>query len=664
MKFDRRKSDCCLSLQRVTASLLLSFVLSTTTAATQLPPIQAPAIQLPGQGSTNDFSLRHIVHRGTYRNPDLHKRFDVHPASSLMIAADGDHDEVSLVASIPTFTLDGNSIQIERLKDRQPSTIDGYLAHARYFGQTVALDASAWTLDDVMAPNVTDKETIINLAYMAANAYVPVVGEGEWTNVSQGFNESQEFGWQGDGLRGHIFADKNNETIVVSLKGTSPAVFDGDGTTTRDKLNDNLFFSCCCAQGGQYFWRQVCDCYSSTYTCNQTCLVKALRNENRYYRSAIDLYTNITDLYPQSKVWLVGHSLGGAVSSLLGMTFGIPVVTFEAPGEALAATRLGLPSPPGSDPNRPQTRRHTGSVHVGNTADPVFMGSCNGATATCTLGGYAMETQCHTGLACIYDTVEDYGWRVGIGNHKIHVVIDSVIKKYAKVPACVPDNECYDCFNWKYFESNGSSSTTSRSTTSYSTKTRTETCKTPGWWGCLDETSTTSKTTSTIRSSSSVTTTKTCKTPGWFGCKDPTTTTVGTAIPSSSATIPRTTARTSISGSASTSCQHPGWFGGCHDSTSNSHSTQSLPTSSPEHCETPGLFYGCKDKQGHSITSAPSMTSAAPTGTSSASKAPKDEKCKHRAFFGLVCLDSTDDTPERSRLSGTRGHEEEWNSEL
>lgn len=672
MKFDRRKGDSCTSSRRVTASLLLSFLALSSTVTAQLPPIQAPAIQLPAQDSTSKFTLRHVVHRGTYRNPNLHKRFDVHPGASLMVVSED--DELPRISSVPSFSLGGNPTQIERLKDRQQSTIDSYLAHARHFGQAATLDASAWTLDDILAPNVTNKETVINLAYIAANAYVPVVGEGEWTNVSQGFNESQDFGWQGDGLRGHIFANENNETIVVSLKGTSPAVFDGDGTTTRDKLNDNLFFSCCCAQGGQYFWRQVCDCYSSTYTCNQTCLVKALKNENRYYKSAIELYTNITELYPTSNVWLVGHSLGGAVSSLLGLTFGLPVVTFEAPGEALAARRLGLPSPPGSDPDRPQDRRYTGSVHFGNTADPVFMGSCNGATATCTLGGYAMETQCHAGLQCVYDTVGDFGWRVGIGNHKIHVVIDSVLKKYDNVPECVPDNECYDCFNWKYFDSNGSDPKTSTSTSSYSTRTRTTTCKTPGWWGCLDESSTSTKTTSTITSTStsttSVSTTTTCKTPGWFGCKDPTTTTVGTAVPSSSATLPRTTARTTISGSASTSCHHPGWFGGCHDPspTSISHSVHSTSTSEADHCKTPGLFFGCRDKHTkqsrHSITSAPTMTSAAPTGTSGVSKAP-EEKCKHRAFFKLICLDSKDSSGERTALTGTRDTgKEEWNSEL
>lgn len=44
-------------------------------------------------------------------------------------------------------------------------------------------------------------------------------------------------------------------------------------------------------------------------------------------------------------MWIIGHSLGGALASLLGATFGAPVVTFESPGERLAARRLHLPSP-------------------------------------------------------------------------------------------------------------------------------------------------------------------------------------------------------------------------------------------------------------------------------------------------------------------------------
>lgn len=620
-----------------------------------------------------EFTLRHIVHRGVYQDPNLHVRADIHPS-----------DHVQARSHVP---IRSRTSSIERLVDRRPSTIDRHLQYARLTGYPAPLDADQWTLDQVSTPDITNKDTIINLAYMAANAYVDDPTDAEWQNVSQGFNDSTSFGWQGDGLRGHIFADKNNDTIIVSLKGTSPAVFDGDGTTTRDKLNDNLFFSCCCAQGGQYFWRQVCDCYSSTYTCNSTCLQTALRKENRYYRASIDLYTNITELYPDSYVWLVGHSLGGSVSSLLGMTFGLPVVTFEAPGEDLAAKRLGLPAPPGGDPNKAYRRQYTGSVHIGHTADPVFMGTCNGATATCTLGGYAMESQCHSGLQCVYDTVGDLGWRVGIGNHKIHNVIDNIIKKYSKVPDCIPDDECVDCFNWKYFESNGSDSTTTKlssTATTTNTRTRTSTCKTPGWWGCLDDTTSHSHTSTSVVTTTYTTTS--CLTPGWFGCKEEANVTVTTT------TVPTTTSAITTSTSAahshhhSSSCQHPGWFGGCHDPspapapTSTHASASKTESASESTCETPGLFWGCYDEttsastsrrstSDGTITSAPvTSASVSVTGTGTGSYTPspthththkhgKSKKCKHPLFFGLICLDSAD-SEDSTGLDG------QWATEL
>jgi lipase ATG15 len=108
-------------------------------------------------------------------------------------------------------------------------------------------------MDEIPGPDVEDRETVINLALMAANAYdeLPGVGEGEHTGLP--FNHSLGFGWEGDTLRGHVSADKTNSTIVIAIKGTSPQYrSDGSPTTTNDKINDNLCYGCCCGQGGQF----------------------------------------------------------------------------------------------------------------------------------------------------------------------------------------------------------------------------------------------------------------------------------------------------------------------------------------------------------------------------------------------------------------------------
>ena len=68
-----------------------------------------------------------------------------------------------------------------------------------------------------------------------------------------------------------------------------------------------------------------------------------------------------------------------------------------------------------------------------------------------------MESQCHTGLECRYDTVDDLGWRVNIANHRQGVMIRDVLasREYAKrlgvgrVVECqaVPES-CVDCLGW------------------------------------------------------------------------------------------------------------------------------------------------------------------------------------------------------------------------
>ncbi|KAI5926391.1 Alpha/Beta hydrolase protein [Camillea tinctor] len=612
----KRHDPNCNSAGRVTARLLLSFLaVSASPAAATISnansnpnsdylfpdnPVLAPLIPEPPQPAEHTFTLRHILHHGTYRHPGLHRKKDiVHPEAEVWLAAEDGHAAERLAP----LKAKSRPRKIERLVDRRPSTVDPLVAEARERGYVLASSADAWTIDDVPGPDVTDKQTVLTMALIASDAYVESPAAPDWDEVGVPFNRSADFGWETDGLRGHIWGDETNSTIVIGLKGTSPALFDGEGTTTNDKINDNLFFSCCCAQQGQWSWHQVCDCATGTYSCNNTCVRKALRDENRYYQAARELYANVTELYPNSNVWVSGHSLGGAVSSFLGLTYGLPVVTFEAVPEALPAGRLGLPVPPHADPDHPQTREYSGAYHFGHTADPIFIGTCNGATASCSFAGYALESACHTGYECTYDTVADHGWRVGIGTHKIRSVINDVIKKYDDVPECKFTPECRDCASWKMYESNSTDgTTTSSSSTTSKTRTRTETCKTPGWWGCLDETTTTEPVTTTSSSSTS-----TCETPGWFGCKDVTTTTTSTTTSSQEVT-------TTTSTTSTTTCETPGWFG-CKDKTTT---TEAVPVT-----QTP-----------HIITSPPPMPKITATESKPEPTGSPKSHCAHRNWYG------------------------------
>jgi lipase ATG15 len=115
----------------------------------------------------------------------------------------------------------------------------------------------------------------------------------------------------------------------------------------------------------------VCDCYTGeTYKCNLTCLENEVASEAHYYNTALHIYFNVTAQYPNANLWLTGHSLGGSLASLMGLTFGVPTVTFEAPPERLASRRLHLPAPPALKPEDMLI------WHYGHTADPVFMGVC------------------------------------------------------------------------------------------------------------------------------------------------------------------------------------------------------------------------------------------------------------------------------------------------
>ncbi|KAL0954411.1 hypothetical protein HGRIS_003397 [Hohenbuehelia grisea] len=307
-----------------------------------------------------------------------------------------------------------------------------------------------WLQEDTVVPDVEDRETLLTLAKITNNAYYANPDDAGWYDLGEKWNNNTyPVGWEpdADGFRGHVFATPDNSTIVLSIKGTSAPYFGGGGPTIRkDKQNDNLLFSCCCARVG-VTWSTVCGCYRGKQRCDQDCVEDALTEDSLFYPVGTNLYNNLTYMYPNSNIWVVGHSLGGGLASLIGATFGAPVVAFEAPGERMAAQRLHLPTPPST--------QHI--THVYNNADPIPMGACTGVLSVCSAGGYALESRCHLGKTILYDTVSNASWSVGISAHQIERIIKLLedpwqpsVELGREVPQAMPEDDCVDCYSWEF----------------------------------------------------------------------------------------------------------------------------------------------------------------------------------------------------------------------
>lgn len=449
-------------------SYLSSFSFDTLNNHNQniLQPIGAPYLPpfLDSNTPSNiQFSVKHVFHQNTDKPIGTARmgRLDIKGETLKKLRKDTPlvtygSQQVSPWDSI--YSIDPNpNYSVTRLENRSPAYIESYLHYANTHRQRNLPEISSkdlvWIDQEITVPNVTDRNTVVSLAIMASNAYVDIPFTGDWMNVTGdwGNNNTYDFGWEQDGIRGHVFLSEETKDapagsiVVVAIKGTSAAILDNGGDTApKDKINDNLLFSCCCARVS-YMWNTVCDCYTGKpYTCNQDCLERELYKKDRYYKATMEIYRHVQELYPDSQIWVTGHSLGGSLSALLGRTYGLPAVTFEAPGELLAASRLHLPMPPGL----PSWREHV--WHFGHNADPIYTGQCNGPTSSCSMGGYAMESVCHSGLECNYDVVSDLGWRVSLMNHRIHVVIDQVILAYNNTAECRAPPSCHDCIDWRY----------------------------------------------------------------------------------------------------------------------------------------------------------------------------------------------------------------------
>jgi lipase ATG15 len=147
-----------------------------------------------------------------------------------------------------------------------------------------------WEPVEILGPDIQDKHTLSQLARISGNAYA-LPGQKNWYDVDSAWNVSFPFGWEDstEGFRGHVFLSPDNGTAILSINGTT---IQGP-TSKKDKFNDNLLFSCCCARVDfSWVFSTVCDCFSGHWTCDNTCLTQALIEESLFYTVGM-VYPNI-----------------------------------------------------------------------------------------------------------------------------------------------------------------------------------------------------------------------------------------------------------------------------------------------------------------------------------------------------------------------------------
>lgn len=281
-----------LMLPTTLLSLLLFFTLPTSATITQLPLIQKSNVNPPTPVTLH---LRHLH----FANASTVLFTDISPESPTF-------QNVNAANAQTTYTLD-----TAWQKTHRPSSFAAH-AQARMDGMRrgaglIPTNGSAgelsWEEDDIVGPDVTNRESLLVLAKMTSNAYVYPEEkgwydfDGKWNLASPTliFSSVQElltvpqsypFGWEKDqdGFRGHVFATDDNKTVVISIKGTTAPSFGGGGSTTeKDKLNNNLLFSCCCANVG-FSWTPVCGCHAGGWKCDRDCLEESLLADDSYYQ--------------------------------------------------------------------------------------------------------------------------------------------------------------------------------------------------------------------------------------------------------------------------------------------------------------------------------------------------------------------------------------------
>jgi lipase ATG15 len=309
-----------------------------------------------------------------------------------------------------------------------------------------------------------DYNIVSDLAKMSYNVYYDINNKN-WLNTT--LNNVIDVSISNDTVRAYLFTNNEKTNTVIAFKGTSTywtnnnlqgnSLDNSQGnslddknmcmlsSSENDKYNDNLFFSCCFYKQNSLFGDcNMCNTNNTKFSCCSDCYKTSLRDENNYINEIgkiIDRVKMEID-FNKSKVYFTGHSLGGMLASIAAFIYNKTGASFETPGD-LHYMKLAY-----DGPQINSIKQNNNFYHFGHTADPIFTGNCG---RTCSLFGYNINTMCHTGYTCLYDSKTKLGYSESIFNHRIEYIVKNIVPKFENdMPNCTMETNCNDCTDWNF----------------------------------------------------------------------------------------------------------------------------------------------------------------------------------------------------------------------
>ncbi|RUO96990.1 hypothetical protein BC936DRAFT_141156 [Jimgerdemannia flammicorona] len=189
-----------------------------------------PPTPILREGDRRTFHLKHIYHRGSSSGPfsSLFRRLDFTPSQLATQHRLSPHEETSYAIGMQF----GSTF-------KPPVGYTQDMRRARTNGEMSSLCRTMGAYEEGygLVPDTTDNETIVGLAKMCYNAYNDANKRDDWYDLGEKWGVNVSFGWETNGLRGHIFGDDENTTLILAIKGTSAGIFGGGDTGSNDKLN-------------------------------------------------------------------------------------------------------------------------------------------------------------------------------------------------------------------------------------------------------------------------------------------------------------------------------------------------------------------------------------------------------------------------------------------